>query len=176
MSSEYIRCGVSDGPRVIEIVQACAEWLSAQGMNHWKNYYTDEVLLKKLRETIILGVRKDDQLVGIVSLAREAPSYYADIDIDVDHFKGPQSDAMYMSMLATDPVVQRSGVASNLIDYAESESRRLGVRFMRLDVIREYVELNLFYHKREYQYSHYWRFEAGDNCNFYEKQLDASEI
>ena len=75
-----------------------------------------------------------------------------------------------MSMLATNPEIQKSGLATRLMTYAENKAKNQGIKFMRLDVIREYEELNDFYQKRKYKYTH-WRFDGDDNSNFYEKEL-----
>ena len=137
-------------------------------MEHWNQYYTEDIITKKIEETDIYGVAENGVLQGVVSISPNPPSYYDKIDFD--HFQEPESDARYMSMLATNPEIQKSGIATRLMAYAENEVKNQGIKFVRLDVIREYEELNGFYQKREYQYTH-WRFDGDDNSNFYEKEL-----
>jgi ribosomal protein S18 acetylase RimI-like enzyme len=168
MSIQFIKCGKEDVPQIFEIIRACSKWLSDKGMEHWNQYYTEDIITKKIEETDIYGVAGDGVLQGVVSISPNPPSYYDKIDID--HFQEPESGARYMSMLATNPEIQKSGLATRLMAYAENEVRNQGIKFMRLDVIREYEELNGFYQKREYQYTH-WSFDGDDNSNFYEKEL-----
>jgi ribosomal protein S18 acetylase RimI-like enzyme len=168
MSIKFIKCGKKDVPQIFEIIRACSKWLSDKGMEHWNQYYTEDIITKKIEETDIYGVAENGVLQGVVSISPNPPSYYDKIDFD--HFQEPESDARYMSMLATNPEIQKSGIATRLMAYAENEVKTQGIKFVRLDVIREYEELNGFYQKREYQYTH-WRFDGDDNSNFYEKEL-----
>ena len=137
-------------------------------MEHWNQYYTKDIITKKIEETEIYGVVEHGILQGVVSISPNSPSYYDKVDFD--HFLEPGSEARYMSMLATNPDLQQSGLATRLMTFAENEVKNQGIKFMRLDVIREYEELNDFYQKRKYKYTH-WRFDGDDNSNFYEKEL-----
>ena len=168
MSIQFIKCDKKDVPQIFEIIGACSKWLSDNGFEHWNQYYTEDIITKKIEETDIYGVVESGILQGVVSISPEPPSYYDKVDFD--HFQEPESDARYMSMLATNPEIQKSGLATRLMTYAENEVKSLGIKFMRLDVIREYEELNDFYQKRKYKYTH-WRFDGDDNSNFYEKEL-----
>jgi ribosomal protein S18 acetylase RimI-like enzyme len=168
MSIKFIKCGNKDVPQIFKIISACSKWLSNKGMEHWNQYYTEDIITKKIEETDIYGAVENSILQGVVSISPNPPSYYDKVDFD--HFQEPKSDARYMSMLATKPEIQKSGLGTRLMTYAENEVKNQGIKFMRLDVIREYEDLNAFYQKREYQYTH-WRFDGDDNSNFYEKKL-----
>ena len=168
MSIQFKKCGKKDVPQIFNIIRACSIWLSDKGMEHWNNYYTEGIISKKIEETTIYGIVENGILQGVVCISPGPPSYYDKVDFD--HYQEPEAEARYMSTLATNPEKQRSGLATQLMTYAESEVKRQGIKFMRLDVIREYEELNDFYRKRDYQYTH-WRFDGDDNSNFYEKEL-----
>ena len=168
MSFQFITCRQKDVPQIFEIIRACSNWLLDKGMEHWNHYYTEDVISKKIKDTTIYGIIEVDILQGVVSISSNPPSYYDKVDFD--NFQESKSEARYMSMLATNPEKQKSGLATQLMTYAESEIKKQGIKFMRLDVIREYVELNDFYQKRNYHYTH-WRFDGDDNSNFYEKEL-----
>lgn len=168
MSIQFITCSKKDVPQIFEIIVACSKWLADKGMEHWNQYYTESVITKKIEDTIIYGIIENDILQGVVSISPNPPSYYDKVDFN--HFQEPESEARYMSMLATSPDNQKSGLATQLMSYAENEVKKQGIRFIRLDVIREFGELNGFYQKRNYENTH-WRFDGDDNSNFYEKEL-----
>jgi len=158
----------TDTQLVHRVIKECAAWLSDRGMEHWSVYYTEERVAKKLQETTIYGLGEGSDLIGVVSLSEQPPSYYDRSDLL--KFKDQSEPAIYMSMLAVRPEFQGKGLASALMRCAEQKVRDSGVKYMRLDVIREYEELNSFYATRGYRYTH-WRFDGDDNSNFYEKEL-----
>ena len=162
------KCSSQDAQQAIKLVKECAQWLSNQGLEHWNNYYTDALVSKKFAEGIVYGIDDETELISIVSLSENAASYYDQTDFD--NFADQLAPALYMSMLAVRPDYQNAGIASSLIEYAEEQCRRNGIKYIRLDVIREYKQLNDFYRKRGYQYKH-WRFDGADNDSFYEKEL-----
>ncbi len=168
MGNNIRECSFADTQAVYRVIEECAAWLSNRGMDHWTDYYTEELVAKKLQQTKIYGLSEGSSLIGVVSLSEHPPSYYDQSDLR--RFKDHTAPATYMSMLAVRPEFQGSGFASKLILYAEQKVRGSGVMYMRLDVIREYEELNAFYTKRGYGYTH-WRFDGDDNSNFYEKEL-----
>jgi ribosomal protein S18 acetylase RimI-like enzyme len=168
MGIDIRECSSADTQAVFRVIKECAAWLLNRGMDHWTDYYTEELVAKKLQETNIYGLGEGSDLIGVVSLSEHPPSYYDQSDLL--HFKDHTAPATYMSMLAIRPEFQGTGLASELMRYAEQKVRASGVRYMRLDVIREYEELNVFYAKRGYGYTH-WRFDGDDNSSFYEKEL-----
>jgi GNAT superfamily N-acetyltransferase len=56
----------------------------------------------------------------------------------------------YLGLLAIDPSRQRAGLGSLLMDAAENYCRRLGCRYMDLNVVNLRAELPGFYRKRGY--------------------------
>ena len=168
MKYDIRECTSADTQSVYRAIKECAAWLSDRGMEHWNGYYTEIRVAKKLRETTIYGLAEGLNLIGLVSLSEQPPSYYDKSDLL--NFKEQTAAANYMSMLAVRPKFQGRGLASVLMGYAEQKVRDSGIKYMRLDVIREYTELNSFYAKRGYLYTH-WRFDGDDNSNFYEKEL-----
>ena len=168
MGKDIRECSSADTQAMFRVIKECAAWLSNRGMDHWTDYYTEELVAKKLQETTIYGLGEGSDLIGVVSLSEHPPSYYDHSDLL--RFQDHTAPAIYTSMLAVRPEFQGTGLASELMRYAEQKVRDTGVKHMRLDVIREYKELNEFYAKRGYRYTH-WRFDGDDNSNFYEKQL-----
>ena len=168
MEHEIRECSTADTQAVFRVIKECAAWLSNRSMDHWIDYYTEELVAKKLLETKIYGLGEGSDLIGVVSLSEHPPSYYDQSDLL--HFKDQTAPSTYMSMLAVRPEFQGTGMATELMRFAEQRARESGVKFMRLDVIREYEELNAFYAKRGYGYTH-WRFDGDDNSNFYETEL-----
>lgn len=168
MKHDIRKCVSADTQAVYHVIKECAAWLSAHGMEHWNSYYTEELVTKKLQETTIYGLSEGPDLIGVVSFSERPPSYYNRSDLS--NFKDYAAPAVYMSMLAVRPTFQGRGLASELMRHAEEKVRESGVRYVRLDVIREYEDLNDFYARRGYKYTH-WRYDGDDNSNFYEKDL-----
>jgi N-acetylglutamate synthase-like GNAT family acetyltransferase len=61
-----------------------------------------------------------------------------------------ESDAAHFGMLATDLALQSRGVASRLIEYAESRARESGCAMMKIEVVKQGGRVP-FYERRGYR-------------------------
>ena len=168
MVNEIKSCKMYNFPAILGIVNSCSDWLSVQGMNHWKEYYTQETVQWKFQNTDIFGLFFDETLSGVVSLSSKMPLYY--VQKELSYFQDPESKAFYISMLAVDPIKHKQGIASQLMTFAEDYAGKYDIKFIRLEAYAPYAELNQFYRKRNYNLVQ-TRDDEGDLMNFYEKKI-----
>jgi len=121
---------------------------------------TQEVYLLKIDQTPI----------ATISLSTKPISYYTPKDIN--NFSQPLQKALYISSLAVDPKFQGKGVGSKLMNFADEIAKKRGLKYIRLDCRKEYVELVNFYKNRGY--TEKGNFSEGKNQNylFMEKKLN----
>ncbi|MFZ5955869.1 MAG: GNAT family N-acetyltransferase [Nanoarchaeota archaeon] len=168
MVQEIIKCNEENLEEIWNIVKSCSEWLTEKGMTHWIDYYTKEIVDKKLIKTEVYGLSLDENLIGCVSLSKSKPAYYRATHLK--NFKNQNAEAVYLSMLAILPKFHENGFASKLIDFAEEKTKNLGIGFIRLDAYKPFERLNEFYIKRNYKLVQ-TRILDRLGMNFYEKSL-----
>lgn len=61
-----------------------------------------------------------------------------------------EADRSYLGLLAVDPRVQKSGIGSQLMHFAEAYCAQAGSRFMDLRIVSVRKELPAFYHRHGY--------------------------
>lgn len=128
------------------VIKECSEWLEAQGMTHWKDYYTAGVVKDKFKHGRMFVAYCDDEPVGTGSFSFEAPEYYSDEDIA--KFADPDAKAVYMSALCVSPRFQKRGIGRKLVEAREeviAADPTIGA--VRFDARASYKELIQF-HKR----------------------------
>src|SRR5208282_2013725 len=74
-----------------------------------------------------------------------------------------KADRSYLGLLAVDPKAQKSGIGSKLMTAAEDHCRKLGSRFMDIQIVNLREELPAFYHCRGYVETGSAPFTAGLN-------------
>jgi N-acetylglutamate synthase-like GNAT family acetyltransferase len=92
----------------------------------------DQESVLRSRETgEFLLAEIDDRLVGCV-------------------FLEPRAEGTYLGLLSVDPKRQQSGIASQLMTYAEARCRQQQRKFIEIYTVNLRVELSTFYKKRGY--------------------------
>lgn len=158
-------CTKSHVPAICEIVLSCSNWLASQGMDHWKNYYTTDMIISKYNTTHVAGIFEENVLKGVISLSSKTPSYYLKED-----FQNPDDKAIYLGMLAVKPEFHKKGLATKLMNFSESYALSKNFQVSRLMYFANYKELGEFYSKRGYSLIR-TRDDDGDLISFCEKKL-----
>lgn len=151
---------------VFEILSACADWLSGQGMSHWQGWYTKERVQQKVQESDVYLIYEDNTPVGTISLSTNPPSYYT--DSDRNFWSDTNAPAMYVSGLAVLPSKHGKGLATSLLNFAEEKAREKGIRYIRFDTVSHHKELTVFYLKRGYRITGKRMGRSGE-LSFFEK-------
>ena len=118
-------------------------------MNHWDKYYTKKLVEKKIKTQEVYLAFSQGSLVGTITLDTSPVSYYEERDIA--SFADPEARALYVTALAVLPEHQGKGVASKLMEFAETQGKKREIGFIRFDCRASYTDLINFYTKRGYQ-------------------------
>jgi|GEM_PF-1391239 len=147
--TQIVRATEKDLDTVWGLIEKDANWLSKEkGFSHWSSYYTKDVMKKKLLSEEVFLINNDRKVVGTVTLDQRPVEYY--ITTEISSFKDRQASALYISALAVDPDLHGQGIASDLLLFAEEESKKRKIKYIRFDCRAEYQELVHFYEKRGY--------------------------
>jgi GNAT superfamily N-acetyltransferase len=138
----------NDTDKVWTIINKCSQMLLEQGQSHWAEYYTVEIIRKKVKKEDVRLAYLDGSLVATVTVSYQPVEYYT--EEDMQNFEEPKQEAIYISALATDPEYQGRGIASKLMETVEMEALEKGIEYARIDVKALFPELVNFYRKRDY--------------------------
>ncbi|MFC1710081.1 GNAT family N-acetyltransferase [Patescibacteria group bacterium] len=138
----------SDIDEVWSIIKTCSDWLLKSGHKHWDDYYSRGLFEKKIQtESVYLASVKGTSIATITT-STEPVEYYE--ENDMQQFKEPDTNALYVTALAVLPQYQQQGYATKLMDFAEDQANESNLDYVRFDCKALYVELVNFYRDRGY--------------------------
>jgi GNAT superfamily N-acetyltransferase len=118
----------SDAAEIAVLRTAVADHLNAQyGRGHWSGAVTEKAVLRAVRTARVLVARSGGPLVGTLTLATKKP--WA---IDPKYFTSVRRP-LYLTDMAVDPAVQRTGIGRRLLEDAASVARSWPADAIRLD-------------------------------------------
>ena len=132
----------ADAPALAALRTAVAERLTWQfGRGHWSSTASEAGVLSGMRGSRVLVARDSERIVGTLALAARKP--WA---IDPAFFT-PARAPLYLTDMAVDPSVQRTGIGRRLIDEAVAVARSQGSDAIRLDAYDAAAGAGDFYAK-----------------------------
>lgn len=160
-----VRAIPGDIGAVLNIVKACALHMQKHNIDQWDDLYpTYDILLSDINEGNLWVLKSGNSCLGIIVLNEvQSPQYY-----DVPWVY--QEPALVVHRLAVDPEVQGGGIASQLMDFAESYGRAHAYSTIRLDTFQKKPRAVSLYRKRGYREAGTVQFRKGDFYVF-EKSL-----
>jgi ribosomal protein S18 acetylase RimI-like enzyme len=142
------RATISDIPDILALVRRVVPLMNAGGNFQWTDDYPNEEVFQSDIEHKHLWVAElDGQLVGVAALTQDQDAEYADADWDVSE------PALVTHRLAVDPAAQGRGVALALMQRAEDEARRQGLRVLRVDTNSENAATQRLFPKLGYRFA-----------------------
>lgn len=97
MENDIMKCSKNHVDGVWEIVGSCSEWLSGRGMNHWKDYYTRDIVADNIENAATYGFFLDKKMVGVGCLDGRVSDYYRKNYMDLcEDFS---ASALYLNVL-----------------------------------------------------------------------------
>jgi GNAT superfamily N-acetyltransferase len=119
------QAGPKDTSAIVSLLQEAAAWLTARGSVMWRD---DELRERHIDEAVRQGqffvAILDDAVVGTVKFQLEDERFWPDL---------PTGEAAYIHRLAVRRECARGLVAPVLLEWAASEARTRGRRYLRLD-------------------------------------------
>ena len=159
----------ADLPTIMALVQAVVPLMNAAGNYQWTSEYPNEAVFRRDIERRHLWVAEQaGALLGVAALTQDQDAEYADADWDA------AEPALVTHRLAVAPAAQGQGVAAALLQQAEAEARRLGLRTLRVDTNSENAATQRLFPKLGYRFTGEIRlaFRPGLRFFCYEKRLD----
>jgi ribosomal protein S18 acetylase RimI-like enzyme len=163
------RATTADLPAILALIRRVVPLMNASGNFQWTADYPNEAVFQADIEQNHLWVAElDGQVAGVAALTRDQDAEYADADWDVTQ------PAIVTHRLAVDPAAQGRGVALALMQRAEDEARRQGLRVLRVDTNSENTATQRLFPKLGYRFAGEIKlaFRPGLRFFCYEKQLD----
>lgn len=173
-SFELKRAQAADLPAVWGVISTCARDLSEQGLNHWTKYYTESMVSKMIeRKEVYVGL-KNGEPVGTITFDTKPPKYYVEPGYS-ERFTNPEESATYVTAAAVIPREQNHGFASQMLEFVESETKRRGTKWLRLDCRAEVPGLVGFYEKRGYKKLGDEPIDEGEDGTYWLMEKDLQE-
>ncbi len=123
--------------------------LADMGLNFVATYQDVEYTRYYLKKGECYILLQGDNLIGTVfyytTMWEDAPDIYK------------RDDTVLFGKFAVDPVLQRNGFGSRLMDFIESLASSKGKKQIVLDTSEKAYHLIDYYTKRGYEYIHHWQ-------------------
>jgi len=146
----------NDLNRVVQIVRDAIQYMSNHGINQWDNVYPDKATLKSdIRNHQMYVIETDANVAGFITLNEEQEPEYDNVAWRY------QGKALIVHRLTIHPDYQRTGLASQLMDYAEDLAAAEGYDSLRLDAFTENPAACTLYENRGYLKSGQVTFRKG---------------
>jgi GNAT superfamily N-acetyltransferase len=120
--------GEADAAAIAALRTAAADRLTDQyGHGHWSGAVTKKAVLRAVRSALVLVARSGRDVVGTLTLATKKPwaidpKYFTKVD-----------RPLYLTDMAVDPAVQRTGIGRQLLREAAAVARAWPADAIRLD-------------------------------------------
>lgn len=179
---EIIKVDESKIEDVFSVISKCSAWMSTQhGMNHWTDYYTKEVLLKKFKHEDVYIYYLNKEPIATITLSLKAPEYYVNNSDGnngetvnyVNEFPSSNLEntkALYIVTLGVIPEQQGKGIASKLLAMAEEKAKEVNCNVIRFDSRMSFSIVINFYLKKGYERVG-TMIDEGEEYGLFEKQL-----
>ncbi|MEU1542530.1 GNAT family N-acetyltransferase [Actinacidiphila glaucinigra] len=122
--------GPGDLPATLALLDGAVQWLTARGhagqwgTRPWSSRPPAVERVTRYAEEYLLRVAETGgRVVGVCVLAEERPDYASPVD----------ERELYVRLLVTDRSLSGSGIGAALVEDAVAETRRRGIRLLRVD-------------------------------------------
>ena len=155
----------NDRNRLLDIVIAATHHLDSAGIHQWDDRYPDQATVQNdIDAQSLYVIEIGEKLAGMITLNdKESPEYQS------IHWQF-SGRVRVIHRLTIDPSHQRQGLASRLLEFAESNAKSLGYDTIRLDAFSQNPAALALYEHRAYLKAGTVQFRKG--CFFcFEKPL-----
>ncbi len=163
------RATASDLPAVLALVRRVVPLMQAAGNFQWSADYPNATVFENdLARSQLWVAELHDQLAGVAALTTDQDAEYAQADWDA------AAPALVTHRLAVAPEAQGQGVARALLQQAEQEAIRRGLRVLRVDTNSENIATQRLFPQLGYRFAGEitLAFRPGLRFFCYEKQVD----
>ncbi len=147
-----------DGLAAVEVLKSVSLWLEEQDQPLWKPAQFSQVWLQQHLDKKELVIARDRKMIiATMLLMLEDQAFWADY---------PLGEAVFVHKLAVARAYAGQGIATQLLEFAAREAKRVGRRFVRLDAaqrsaLTDFYEANGFARVDQKVVSEltYWRYQ-----------------
>ena len=144
------RAEKKDLDTVWTIIENCAKWLADQGLRHWADHYTKDILATMIQKLEVYVATQNGTAVSTITFGMRPPKYYLEEGY-VQRFTDPEALAAYVMALGVLPGYQRKGIAGKMVEFVEALAKQHGVTWLRLDCRLEVPGIVPFYERRGFR-------------------------
>lgn len=133
-------------PQLLELTQACAKKMIAEGIFQWNKHYPNIKAFKNdFERGELFVITTEFELQGCITISTLKDAVYETID-----WLTPDDNNYYIHRLAVHPKFQHQGLAKQLMDFAENFVRKNNAVSIRLDTFSKNERNQRFYESRGY--------------------------
>lgn len=137
----------SEIPEILTLVKACAQFMIANNIFQWNEYYpTQQAFEEDIKRNELYLLKNKDRIIGTVVISTLMDEEYRDIE-----WLTPSDGNIYIHRLAVHPNDQGQGNARKLMDYAYAFAKAKKAPSIRLDTFSKNKRNQKFYEARGYQ-------------------------
>ncbi|SOC40857.1 GNAT family N-acetyltransferase [Ureibacillus acetophenoni] len=157
----------SDLRKIMVIVEQIVEEMSTSENRQWdETYPLADDFLQDIHTNSLYVFEEDAQLKGFISINKEYPEEYNELNWKADDF-------LVIHRLAVNAANRKEGIATKLMQFAEQLAREREIKFLKSDTSELNEGMNRLFNKL--QYVKVGQVRLGDKdfkFNCYEKELD----
>jgi len=132
---------------IFQIYINAKQELERRGIYQWTdNYPTISIIENDLKRGILYILKNDNDTVGAINISEEQEAEYQSINWIFNDTK-----VLVIHRLVVNPIHQKQGYASQLMDYAENYAANKDYTSIRLDVYNQNNKVIEFYKNRGYK-------------------------
>jgi len=137
---------VSDVDKLFQIYLAAKAELERNSIFQWTdNYPTKAIIEDDLRKGYLYVLTVDNEIIGAINISEIQEAVYSTVDWQFD-----DSNILVIHRLVLNPIHQRNGYATKMMDFAEQYAADNGYPSIRLDAYSQNKKVIEFYKKRAY--------------------------
>lgn len=122
------KAAAADIPALLDILRACVQAMQAEGNDQWDESYPQRKdFLADIAEETLFVFEQDRSVAGFVCINRLEPAAYAELSWSLGN------DYLVLHRLAVSPLRQKSGIAWELLRFAEDLAREQQILYLKTD-------------------------------------------
>jgi ribosomal protein S18 acetylase RimI-like enzyme len=139
--------GENDLDEIMDLIRNCIEDMRSQGIFQWdEKYPTREIFQHDIETGSLHAVKRDNEIVGIVSMTEEQPPEYSTVN-----WSAQGGRILVVHRLAVNPVWHRRGIAGKLLNHVEEYATKNKYTSIRLDAYSGNPRALGLYEKHRYK-------------------------
>ncbi len=158
-----------DIKRVMEIFSAARKRIATLGINQWQDGYPhEEIVLEDVSLSRSYVGEIDGEIVATVMLMTDNEPTY---DVIYDGKWAVDGEYLTIHRIALDGALCGTGAAKKVMDFAESEAKKRGMRSIRVDTHEGNIPMRKNLEKNGYRYCGIIHLKNGDERVAYQKEV-----